>query len=296
MDTKKDFKIDTGKSGIDVPQSVNSSVPASIDSPEDRILRQHGELKLVDWKPITNAFLDHVKINVRIGAFMAGNGGKDLVLPCSKYPCCTQPPALPAPMLGVNELYIGFNDTIPLWNQGTTVYLAVYDEGWPTSEHGQYAAAQLYKAAQAWNDIGARVKFDFTTDVNKATYLMVYGGDNGGVYAMAEFPSNKYLSSIFVYSLSFAADSINYMTNILTHELGHTLGLRHEFADKEGQGDILWGVKNPNSVMSYKFPPTIQSSDEEYFKSLYDYSGDDIERVHIMRYGRKPSTASHGST
>lgn len=69
---------------------------------------------------------------------------------------------------------------------------------------------------------------------------------------MAEFPSSKQLYAIYVYSLSFSANAVNYLMNILAHELGHAS--RREFADQEGLGQVQWGPRNPKSVMSYTFP------------------------------------------
>ena len=278
---QESLEIDINRPGIDVRQGTSNV--------RERLLRQHGKLELVHWKPIEDAALGAIELDVDVGLkvkwFTAEKNDEDFVLPtCAKYPCVTQPPALPAPKIAIGELYVGLDGIIPLWHQDKVVNLAVYEQGWPTSGHGQYAAAQLYRAAQAWNDIGAKIKFGFTTDINKATYLMVYGGNNGGVYAMAEFPSAKELSGIYVYSLSFSANAVNNLVNILAHELGHTLGLRHEFATREGRGQIQWGPANPTSVMSYVFPPTIQPSDEASFKALYDYTGDNINGVPIKRY------------
>jgi hypothetical protein len=83
------------------------------------------------------------------------------------------------------------------------------------------------------------------------------------------------LNNVYVYQKAFETGYINYLKNILTHELGHVLGLRHEFApEKEpGTGAIVWGPRNPLSVMSYTFPPQIQPSDRVYTKTFYAHNG-----------------------
>lgn len=278
------ISIDTSQPGVDISKVAGDNDSNMIE----RLVRQHGKLELIDWNDIINAF--DASVTTPIGSahvhwFTNEKNKETFELPCNKYPCVTQLPPLPAPRIGINELYIGLYDNIPLWYQDTVIHLAAYAQGWPTEEHAQYAAVQLYRAAQAWNEARARVRFEFTTNLNKATYIMTYGGDNGSTYARAEFPSNKQLSGIYVYSLSFSDASANYLVNILEHELGHTLGLRHEFApEKEGLGEVIWGPRNPQSVMDYKFPPTIQQSDVTSFKELYDYAGTDVNGVPIKRY------------
>ncbi|KXJ84806.1 hypothetical protein Micbo1qcDRAFT_169931, partial [Microdochium bolleyi] len=71
------------------------------------------------------------------------------------------------------------------------------------------------------------------------------------------------------------------MTNVFLHELGHILGLRHEFADLEG-GAIQWGSRNPYSVMSYNFPPQIQPSDEKDTRSFYDFPGQRVGGYQVL--------------
>jgi hypothetical protein len=70
---------------------------------------------------------------------------------------------------------------------------------------------------------------------------------------------------------------VQYLKNIFLHELGHVLGLRHEFAPElEDTGDnytVQIGPRNPLSVMGYEFPPQIQPSDVENAKGFYKFPG-----------------------
>jgi hypothetical protein len=115
-----------------------------------------------------------------------------------------------------------------------------------------------------------------------AEFVMGYGGANGSVLASAFFPNGNDLNNLYVYQLAFDAKYVSYLSNILIHELGHVLGLRHEFApEKEGQGAIVFGPRDPLSVMSYSFPPEMQVSDCINTKLFYEYTGSSIYGVQI---------------
>lgn len=250
-----------------------------------RLKGQCGNIAMVDWEKARQIRFKGV-VGVDISTFAQQSGPVQLLtLPSTKYTCGTQHPKPPfVAKSKPTELFVGFNGTIPLWKPGSTVNLAVYALGWPSENHAYFVANQLAAAASVWNNTGANVKFGFTTNIDDAAYLAVYGGENPGVYAETVFPNSNELSGIWVYSLSFSTSAINYLVNILTHELGHTLGLRHEFAQQEGFGEVQWGPKNPNSVMAYVFPPTVQTSDIESIVALYNYAGSSIAGVRIERF------------
>lgn len=97
------------------------------------------------------------------------------------------------------------------------------------------------------------MQYQWVTKLDDAAIVLRYGGDAGSTVAKAFFPNDHALNVVWVYALAFDNDIIQYQTNIYQHELGHTKGLRHEFADQEG-GAVLFGPKNENSIMSYNFP------------------------------------------
>jgi hypothetical protein len=130
-------------------------------------------------------------------------------------------------------------------------------------------------------------------NVDDAAFVLAYGGKLGTVLASAFFPSDSPLETLYVYQHGFdkteritkRGKHTNYgiMKNVFLHELGHVLGLRHEFAMNvetlEG-GAIRMGSANIESVMSYVFPPELQESDIQDTRYFYkhppivDYSPD----------------------
>lgn len=83
------------------------------------------------------------------------------------------------------------------------------------------------------------------------------------------------------------------MWKVFTHELGHILGLRHEFAldvvfnEEKGRWVTVElnaaasiGPDNALSVMNYRgdIPPEIQESDIMYTKEFYSKKGENNKR------------------
>jgi len=80
--------------------------------------------------------------------------------------------------------------------------------------------------------------------------------------------------------------------NVFIHELGHVLGLRHEFAigdvrdemttDREGEKAVRVDAPDPNSVMNYRNePPQLQQSDIDSTRKFYSMTED--------AHGKSPS-------
>lgn len=178
------------------------------------------------------------------------------------------------------QIFVGLFTSIARWKKGSTVNFAAYAGGYPSSGDAVYAANQLNKAALEWNRHDVGVHFRWVGKLEDAAFVLAYGGDKGGVLASAYFPNSNDLNTVYVYKRGFDADTKSDMWRFFLHELGHVLGLRHEFAmnidpatgkPREG-GAILVGRRNPLSVMNYRWegPPEIQSSDIEDTKLFYD--------------------------
>lgn len=204
--------------------------------------------------------------------------GGTLEIPVGRYYCSTQGPDAPikaadvahASGENISRLEVGVDGKIVLWHKDDTVNYTAYADGYPTPNHAIYAAQRLMDAADDWNSRSVGPKFKWVDKWEDAEFALAYGGDGGSTYAMAFFPNGNDLNTLFVYKLAFQNDKVGYMSNIFAHELGHALGLRHEFAPEREGGVVQVGPRNPNSVMSYNFPPIIQPSDVASARALYD--------------------------
>ncbi|VUC32557.1 unnamed protein product [Clonostachys rosea] len=173
----------------------------------------------------------------------------------------------------VASILVGLFTEIPRWKYGSVVNFATYANGYPNADDAKYAAVSLWEAAEQWNSYNLGVTFKWVNNLKQAAFVLEYGGDKGFVMASAFFPNPQPLNTLSVYSFSFT-DKKNKETlkNTFLHELGHTLGLRHEFAldpDRFEGGAQVYGTRNPQSVMSYNLPPQVQKSDIEDIKSFY---------------------------
>ncbi|KFY96133.1 hypothetical protein V498_02883 [Pseudogymnoascus sp. VKM F-4517 (FW-2822)] len=175
----------------------------------------------------------------------------------------------------VASILVGMFTEIPRWKYGSTINFAAYAGGYPQPADAQFAALRLWEATQQWNSYDLGVKFAWVGKLEDAAFVLEYGGDKGKVLASAFFPNSQPLNTLFVYKLALSTENENFrgmLKNIFLHELGHTLGLRHEFAldpDRFEGGAVVYGKKNDHSVMSYNFPPQVQQSDITDTKRFY---------------------------
>jgi hypothetical protein len=187
------------------------------------------------------------------------------------YNCVTEPPFDPS---SAASILVGLFREFPRWKPGSTINFAAYADGYPEPEDAEFAALRLWEAAEEWNKHKLGVKFEWVGKLDEATFVLQYGGDNGTVLASAFFPNSQPVNTLFVYKLALQSTEKyrGMLKNIFLHELGHVLGLRHEFAldpDRFEGGAVVYGSRNEDSVMSYKFPPKLQESDITDVKSYY---------------------------
>jgi len=224
------------------------------------------------------------KIAKHISA-MVDRNNHDLSIAPYKYHCVTQrPDGSFIPNTDPFKIQVGLGGVIPRWNRSPPkVQFAAYAGGYPSPDHATYAAYRLNEAAQEWNGLSLGIEFQWVTNLEDAAFVLTYGGDGGDTLASAFFPNEDDLSVLYVYKKAFESGIMNHMTNIFLHELGHVLGLRHEFAPEVESASVQIGPRNPHSVMSYNFPPVIQPSDVTSTKWFYQYTGGTINGV-PLRY------------
>ncbi|KAH6842170.1 hypothetical protein B0I37DRAFT_193461 [Chaetomium sp. MPI-CAGE-AT-0009] len=194
----------------------------------------------------------------------------------SSYMCTTQ--------RTLSSIVIGMGNSIPRWKKHQEIKWAALKVGYPSEAHARYATYKLAQATKDWNDCEVGVTFKWVSSIDEATFVLEYGGNKGNVLAEAFFPNSDPLSSLFVYKSAFTQENLPILKNIFLHELGHVLGLRHEFAleSEKSWAALRFGTPNPVSVMSYTFPPTIQDSDKEDTKLFYSYDRNAIGGIEII--------------
>jgi hypothetical protein len=203
----------------------------------------------------------------------------DTTLKLVSIPACRTQKPMPRALKGSPAaIYVGLDAECPRWKPGSVIRWAAWRAGFENEEDADYAALQLEIAAQKWNAAEVGVTFEWVQLAKDATFVLCHGGKQPGGLAEAFFPTSADLSTINVYELAFTKEWKGHMWNVFVHELGHVLGLRHEFAmdyyhpyyeggDKRAE---LIGPRDPLSVMNYrKEPPEIQQSDIDSTRAFY---------------------------
>ena len=209
------------------------------------------------------------------------------------YICHTQRGRLPT--LGVapqtprqngnfDSIVLGIGPIIPRWDvhqqPNRKLQYFVQKTTFPSDDTAQIAASTFQQAADEWNNLAIGLSIVPTNDQATANFYLVYKKLNDPTdptLAVSFFPNEKD-QDVVVYSTALQPNNRMILKNIFLHELGHVLGLRHEFAitgdsskglGPEGDGAVQFMTANYNSVMSYNFPPTIQQTDKDGIQAFY---------------------------
>ncbi|CAM1502625.1 Fc.00g074010.m01.CDS01 [Cosmosporella sp. VM-42] len=189
--------------------------------------------------------------------------------------CITQNP-IPANFKnGPADIVVGLRSECPRWTPGSVIKWAAWRAGFSSQEAANHAAEHLAIAAEVWNQANVGVTFEWVPLAKDATFVLCQADadpQSPFVLASAFFPNANDLNYVYVYPYAFGEVYKDSMWQIFTHELGHVLGLRHEFAVRgEGLGAVRLGPRNELSVMNYRSEalPEMQQSDIDSTKEFY---------------------------
>ncbi|KAI9779502.1 MAG: hypothetical protein M1839_007310 [Geoglossum umbratile] len=212
----------------------------------------------------------------------------------NEYKCLTQESDLPSfgsPPIANKSKYpaivLGVGPIVPRWDvsKSDTKLLCFVTNTFPSPGDKDYAAQSFQQAADEWNALGLGVTISQTTTEASANFNLVYEKGDPGEFAKAFFP-HQTQKDVIMYEYALDTNRRGFLKNVFMHELGHVLGLRHEFAiAREGRGAVQFMQTNPVSVMSYNIPPNMQQSDKDGIQAFYKLEGGDkIEGSRVTDY------------
>ncbi|KAF4999948.1 hypothetical protein FDECE_11350 [Fusarium decemcellulare] len=183
-----------------------------------------------------------------------------------------------------DSLVLGYGTIVPRWDvtivDGRKLQYFVKEETFPDASKARTAAKQFQAAADSWTQLPIGINISETTEKESANFYLVYKVNKShekGALAQAFFP-HEVGEDVIVFSYAFEGKNPSMLKNIFQHEIGHILGLRHEFAitgdnrgnsPEENSGAKQFLLNNYDSVMSYKIPPELQDTDLEQTIEFY---------------------------
>ncbi|XXH04253.1 Nuclear aminoacylation-dependent tRNA export pathway component [Hypoxylon texense] len=183
---------------------------------------------------------------------------------------------------GYTKARVGYGGFAGRWKHGSVLRYNINKGSFKTQDLAKFIEMETIKAISMWGNPG--VEFKMVDGDQKATFQIQYrdrpedqepDDQYGGAYAESFFPQTR-PGILYVYEWALNESNKLHLANILAHEIGHILGLRHEFAGviERRLPSVLWGKPNPKSVMNYfrnaAAWSSVQKQDIQEVKEFYD--------------------------
>ena len=190
---------------------------------------------------------------------------------------------------GTNHLVLGLGPIVPRWDTvlqpNRKLLYFIRKDTFPDADTTQRAESNFQAAAGEWNRVGLGLLFEAASDASAAHFHLVYS-TAADAYARAFFP-NQLGRDVEVFPGGLDPQRPkDGLKKTFMHELGHVLGLRHEFAVAANESaSVQFMDPNPLSIMSYGENRDLQESDKAGTKAFYKKrNGDPINGIPITDY------------
>ena len=189
-----------------------------------------------------------------------------------------------------NRIVLGVGPIVPRWDivlqPNRKLLYFIRKDTFPDADTTQRAESSFQAAAGEWNKVGLGLLFEAASDASAAHFHLLYSTAVMNAYAKSFFP-NQHGLDVEVYPPGLDPQRPkDGLKKTFMHELGHILGLRHEFAVvRKETPSVQFMDPNPLSIMSYEEARDLQESDKAGTKAFYKKSnGEPINGIPITDF------------